>query len=93
MKKLENLRNIKTEVNKMDFNYKNTHRIMYLVYRSKQLFEDSGPIPNKDIALHQTNKLIEVELMELINSDSEKEVKKAFDEVVDNFKIVLDYIA
>jgi len=31
--------------------------------------------------------------MELINSDSEKEVKKAFDEVVDNFKIVLDYIA
>ncbi len=93
MEKLNELRNIKKEVHKMDFNFKNTHRIMYLVYKSKQLFKDSGPIPNKDIALHQTNKLIEEELMELINSNTEKEIKNAFTDVIDNFKIVLDYIA
>lgn len=93
MEKLKELRNIRKEVLDMEFSYKNVHRIMYLIYESKLLFESGSPIPNKDIALHQTNKVINHELMKLITSDGESAIKNAFDEVIDNYKLVLTYIA
>jgi hypothetical protein len=93
MEKLKELRDIRKEVLNMEFSYKNVHRIMYLIYESKFLFESGSPIPNKDIALHQTNKIISHELMKLITSDDEVSIKNAFNEVIDNYKLVLAYIA
>lgn len=93
MESLTRLREIKKEVLQMDFNYKNVHRIMYLLYETKSLFEDKYPIPNKDIANDQTKKVIAHELMKLIKADTEDEIKKAFFEVVENFKLVMAYIS
>ncbi|HAM97798.1 MAG TPA: hypothetical protein DCQ26_04245 [Marinilabiliales bacterium] len=93
MESLTRLREIKKEVLQMDFNYKNVHRIMYLLYETKSLFEDKYPIPNKDIANDQTKKVIAHELMKLIKANTEDEIKKAFFEVVENFKLVMAYIS
>lgn len=93
MKNLNELRDLKQEVVDMKFDYKNVHRILYLVYKTKNLLEENNPIPNRDIALHQTNKVINQELMHLIKSDAEPEIKIAFNELIDNFKLVLAYIA
>jgi hypothetical protein len=92
MKNLTYLREIKDEVLAMTFSFKNVHRIMYLTYKCKLFFEESYPIPNKDIALDQTKKLIRTELMELINANDEIEIKKAFDQTLDGLKLILSYI-
>lgn len=93
MKDLQQLRDIRQEVLDMKFDYKNVHRIMFLVYETKNLFENNSPIPNKDIALHQTNKVVEIELMKLIKSNEEEEIEKSFNELIESFNLVLDYIA
>lgn len=93
MENVDTLRDLKKEVLNMEFSYKNVHRIMYIVYVTKDLFQSNSPIANKDIALHQTNKVIENEIYHLIKSDTEEEIKSAFHEVIDNFKLVLAYIA
>jgi hypothetical protein len=92
MENVDTLRDLKKEVLNMEFSYKNVHRIMYIVYFTKDLFQSGSPIANKDIALHQTNKVIENEIYQLIKSDTEKEIKTAFNEVIENFKLVLAYI-
>ncbi len=93
MKNLIALREIKQEILQMEFNYQNIHRVMFLVYKCKSILEDSEPVPNKDIALDQTKKVISNEIMLLINSDSETEIIDSFEQVMDNFKLVLSYIA
>jgi len=93
MEKITELINIKQEVSNMSFTFKNVHRIMFLIYETKHLLETSITVPNKDIALHQTNKVIQHELISLIQSDTEVEIKAAFEEVVENFKLVLAYTA
>ena len=92
MENLTTLREIRDEVNNMEFSYKNVHRIMYLVYLANSLFKSASPIPNKEIAQHQTSKVIESEVLNLIRSSNDDEVSKAFDELIDNFKLVLAYI-
>lgn len=91
MEKLKNLLDIKTEVLKMDFSYENVHRIMYLVYESRALLESSTVIPNKEIALDQTKKLIANEVISLICADGESHIKLAFNNLHDNFRLVLSY--
>ncbi|MBI9068735.1 MAG: hypothetical protein JEZ09_15680 [Salinivirgaceae bacterium] len=93
MKNLQELRDIRQEVLEMSFDFKNVHRIMFLVYEAKDLFGENHPIPNKDIALHQTNKVIGDELMKLVRSKNEKEIEKNFNELIESFKLVLAYIA
>ncbi|MFA6400251.1 MAG: hypothetical protein WCX31_01290 [Salinivirgaceae bacterium] len=93
MENLSELRKIKQEVLQMDFNFKNVQRIMHLVYEAKSLLGDKHPIPNKDIALDQTKKVISNEIMKLIQAKNEKEIELAFNDVVDNFKLVLSYIS
>jgi len=92
METLNELRKIKNEVLEMKFSYKNIQRVMYLLYKTKNLFESDSPIPNKDIALHQANKVIEQEMLELITSEGDKKIEDAFNEVIDNFNLVLGYI-
>lgn len=92
MENLIELRTIKQEVMQMDFNYKDVHRIMCLVYRCKSLFEDTYPVPNKEIALDQTKKVIAEDVSHLIQSDSEEAIRESFGQVLDNFKMVLNYI-
>lgn len=93
MESMERLREIKKEVMQMEFNYKNVHRIMFLIYETKSLFEDKYPIANKDIANDQTKKIITGELMKLIKTDTEEKTKIAFSETVESFKLVLAYIS
>ena len=93
MKNLNELRDIRAEVLDMSFDYKNVHRILYLVHETKDLLDENNPIPNRDIALHQTNKVIDNEVMKLVKSGSEDDIKSSFNELVDNFKLVLAYIA
>jgi len=92
METLNELRKIKNEVLEMKFSYKNIQRVMYLIYKTKTLFESDSPIPNKDIALHQTNKVIQQEILKLITSEGDEEIEHAFNEVIDNYKLVLGYI-
>ncbi len=93
MESLARLREIKKEVLQMDFNYKNVHRIMYLLHETKTLFEGKYPIPNKDIAYNQTKKIIANELMKLLKANSEDDIRNAFNDVVENFKLVMAYIS
>lgn len=93
MKNLSELREIRQEVLDMNFDYKNVHRIQFLVYEAKELLEQNNPIPNKDIALHQTKKIISDELMKLVRSNSEDNIKHNFIEFKESFKLVLAYIA
>ncbi len=93
MEKLIELRDIRKEILNMEFNFRNVQRIMHLVYATKDLFESSSAVPNKEIALHQTNKVIKYELLKLITAENEKDIKRAFEEVIENFKLVLVYIA
>jgi len=93
MENLSELRKIKQEVLQMEFTYKNVQRIIHLVYEAKVLLGDKHPIPNKDIALDQTKKVISNEIMKLIQAKNENEIELAFNEVVDNFKLVLSYIS
>jgi len=93
MEKLQELREIRKELLGMEFSYRNVQRIMYLIYESKKLFECASPIPNKEIAMHQINKVIKFEVNRLITSKNDAEVQLAFNELSDNFKLVLAYIA
>jgi hypothetical protein len=93
MENLSELRKIKQEAVHMEFNYRNVQRIMYLVYQTKVLLEEKYPIPNKDIALDQTKKVISNEIMKLIKADDEETIKAAFTETIDSFKLVLNYIS
>lgn len=93
MEKLMEIKSIRSEIIDMDFSYKNVHRLMFLIYETKSKLESSNIIPNKEIALHQTNKLIQHELLELILSDTESEIKITFQNLHDNFKLVLSYFA
>ena len=93
MTTLKELRDIRLEVLDMKFDYKNTHRIQHLIYETRELLEQSFPIPNKDIALHQTNKVIDDELMKLIRSKSDEKIENNFKNLTESFKLVLAYIA
>jgi len=91
MENLSELRKIKNEVLQMKFNYENVQRIMHLVYEMKSILEDKYPIPNKDLALDQTKKLISNELMMLIRAKNKEEIISAYNETIDSFKLVLNY--
>lgn len=91
MEKLRNLLDIKQEVLNMEFSYKNIQRLMFLVYESKSILENSTLIPNKEIALHQANKIIENELISLICTEGESDIKIAFNNLLDSHKLVLSY--
>ncbi|MDA3893785.1 MAG: hypothetical protein PF517_19145 [Salinivirgaceae bacterium] len=93
MEKLKDLRDIRDEVIQMSFTYKNVQRIMFLLYESKVLLESTSILPNKEIALDQTKKVIDNELMNLINSEGNDNIEAAFNLLIDNFKLVLAYIA
>lgn len=93
MEKLKNLQDIRTETLTMEFNYKNVQRLMFLVYECRTLLESSSIIPNKEIALHQTNSLIENEVNSLICTEDEVNIKAAFGNLLSNFKLVLSYFA
>lgn len=93
MEKLKGLLDIKQEALKMDFSYQNIQRLLFLVYETKSLLESSPIIPNREIALHQTRKLIDNELIILIRSDGEHEIKIAFTNLLDNFKLILTYFS
>lgn len=92
MNNLEELRKIKEEVNNMPFSYENVHRIMHLVYVSKELFQASTPVPNKEIALHQINRISENDFNEIIKSNDSKNLKAAFGNLQNNFNVALNYI-
>lgn len=93
MEKLKALKDIRTEILMMDFSFQNLHRMMFLVFETKSILESTNTIPNKEIALDQTNKLIENELMEVIRTEGENDIKQAFNNLLDNFKLVLSYYA
>jgi len=93
MEHLDELRNIKKEVLQMDFSFQHIHRVIFLAYKTRNLLMGNAPIPNKDIALHQINKVIDNEVHHLLTSELETDIKNNFSQVIDNFKLVLVYVA
>ncbi len=93
MENLEQLRAIKEEVKGMQFSFKSIHRIMYLVYQTLDYLNTSTPIPNKEIALHQTQKVIDTDILNLIKSNNDEEIKTAYKNLIDNFDLVMKYIS
>ncbi len=93
MKNLEQLRAIKEEVKSMEFSFKSIHRIMYLIYQTQDYLNTATPIPNKEIALHQTQKVINTDVINLIKSSSDDEIKSAYKQLINNFDLVMKYIS
>ncbi len=93
MKNLEQLRAIKEEVKNMQFSFKSIHRIMHLVYQTQDFLNTTTPIPNKEIALHQTQKVINTDILNLIKSNSDKEIETAYKKLITNFELVMKYIS
>lgn len=92
MNHLEELRKIKEEARNMPFSYENVHRIMHLVYISKELFQPTVPVPNKEIALHQVTKIIENDFTDIIKCGQKNDLQEAYNQLLSNFQTTLNYI-
>lgn len=92
MNHLEELRKIKGEVENMKFSYENVHRMMHLVYISKEHLSSTAPIPNKEIAHHQVCRIANIDFEQIVKSSNKNELQKAYNELVDNFIVVLNYM-
>lgn len=91
MKELEMLRDMKKETGSTEFSYKSVLRIMHLIHQTKDILSITAPIPNKEIALHQVNKIIESDINKIMHCKTEDEIKEAFNDLLKVYSVVLNY--
>jgi len=91
MKELETLRDYKNETECITFSYKSVLRIMHLIHRTKDVLTSNAQIPNKEIALHQINKIIDSDINKIMHCTTEDEIKESFIDLIKVYSIVLNY--